>query len=162
MNRRKMLIVIALVLLVQIHPSVVLADTDPVITTMYVSKEVTSFLFGRSEPDKKSSKEARFFPGDAIDVVEIKEEWVRAIGGECKYVWVSREYVTAQDPCKEPIEYVVEGNGRVNVRNIPDGDHVRWASIGEIVTVYGWVGKWAEVDGGYIDADFLVEADANE
>lgn len=135
-----------------------MAESEPVIATMYVLPDVSPYLNGRFEQSTKSTVEARFFPNDALEVVEFGTGWTRVLGGELGTVWVKSDYITATAPDSEPEAYTVTGNGRVNVRSAPDGERVRWAEVGEVVAVYGWAGEWAIVDGGFIDGSFLAEA----
>ena len=141
-----------------------MAEGEPVLATVYVHVSADSYLQGRSTPSTKGQVEARFMRGDALEVVEYGGEWIRVIGGESGTVWVYGDYVRASEPDAEPTTYTVTGNGRVHVRQTPepDGAHVRWAEVGEAVTVYGMAGGYAQIDGGYINADYLEAQDDPE
>ena len=132
-----------------------IALENDVIATIYVSQNVSSYLRGRDSASLKGSVEARFYAGDCLEVVEFADDWTRVKGGEGGTVWVCAEYTTSVEPSGDPTVYVVTGNGRVHVRNSPEGDHVRWAEIGETVSVYEIVDGWAKIEDGYINADYL-------
>lgn len=139
-----------------------LASDESVIATMYVKTDVSPYLNGRSSPQLGNNIEAHFQPGEALEVVEYGNAeygkgWTRVIGGEGGTVWVNNDYITAAAPLSEPKTYVVDARGRVHVRKTPNGDHVRFAGVGEQVTVIGWAGSWAEVKGGFIDGYYLTE-----
>lgn len=139
-----------------------LASDEPVIATMYVKTDVSPYLNGRFSPQLGNNIEARFQPGETLEVVEYGKGWTRVIGGESGTVWVNNDYITAAAPLSKPKTYVVDASGRVHVRKTPNGDHVRFADAGEPVTVTGWEGKWAEVKGGYIDGYYLTEVLTDE
>lgn len=126
-------------------------------TQMYVMN-VTSWLNGRVEPDKDSGIEARFLLGDTVDVYEVSGQWARVAGGECGYVWCSVDYLASAPPDAEPQTYTVRSNGRVRVRETPDGDLVRWLEDGDTVQVQSWFEGWAYIGDGYVDKQYLEEA----
>ena len=118
-------------------------------TTMYVVN-VTSWLNGREEPDKDSSVAARFTVGTDVDVYEVSGNWAKVKGGECGYVWCSVAYLSSTPPDAEPQGYTVRSNGRVRVRETPNGDLVRWLEAGDTVQVQSWFDGWAYIGDGYV------------
>ncbi|MEG0995652.1 MAG: hypothetical protein RSH26_01690 [Clostridia bacterium] len=136
------------------------ASAEDVIGTVYVKPDVSPFLNGRTEQGLGGELEARFSPGDALDVVEYGDDWLRVLGGECGTVWVRGDYVTSAAPGAAPEAYRVTG-GRLKLRDLPNGQFIRWLKDGSTVNIVGWSGDWAELeDGGYADGAFLEAVDS--
>ena len=123
-------------------------------TPMYVTG-VKSWLNGRTNPDTTSDVEARFQCGDEVAVYEVSGQWAKVAGGESGYVWCSVDYLSSAPPESDPLTYTVRSNGRVRVRETPDGDLVRWLEDGETVQVQCWFDGWAYIGDGYIQKKYL-------
>ncbi len=123
-------------------------------TPMYVTG-VKSWLNGRAKPDRDSDVEARFTVGTEVDVYEVSGQWAKVAGGETGYVWCSVEYLTSNPPDSNPQTYTVRSNGRVRVRETPDGDLVRWLEDDDTVQVQCWFDGWAYIGDGYIQQKYL-------
>ena len=126
-------------------------------TAMYVTG-VKSWLNGRTNPDTASDVEARFQCGDEVAVYEVSGQWAKVAGGESGYVWCSVDYLSSTPPDSNPQTCVVCSNGRVRVRDTPDGEPVRWLEDGDTVQVQCWFDGWAYIGDGYVSKKYLKEA----
>lgn len=144
-------LVIVLAVLVAFKGS--LAEEQPV--TMYVAVSAGSWLNGRYEPDTHSSVEARFQSGDTVDVYEVSGDWARVAGGESGTVWCDIRYLSATAPGGQPETCTVQADGRVRVRETPDGALVRWLNDGDTVTVQCHIDGWAYIGDGYVQDRYL-------
>ncbi|MEA4927549.1 MAG: hypothetical protein VB104_02605 [Candidatus Limiplasma sp.] len=118
-------------------------------TAMYVVG-VKSWLNGRAKPERDSDVEARFTIGTEVDVYEVSGQWAKVAGGETGYVWCSVDYLSSNPPDSDPQTYAVRSNGRVRVRDTPDGELVRWLEDGDTVQVQTWFDGWAYIGDGYV------------
>ena len=142
-------IIVAIIFALPLLSMAVAEDVQP--TQMYVVDVAEdSWLNGRTQPDKDSSIEARFLLGTEVDVYEVSGQWARVAGGECGYVWCSVDYLSSTPPDAEPQTYTVRSNGRVRVRETPEGDLVRWLEDGDTVQVQSWFDGWAYIGDGYM------------
>lgn len=144
-------LVIVLAVLVAIKGS--LAEEQP--TQMYVAVSAGSWLNGRYAPDQHSSVEARFQSGDTVDVYEVSGDWARVAGGESGTVWCDIRYLSATAPGGQPETCTVQADGRVRVRETPDGALVRWLNDGDTVTVQCHIDGWAYIGDGYVQDQYL-------
>lgn len=131
------------------------AEEQP--TPMYVTVSADSWLNGRREPDTHSSVEARFRTGDEVDVYEVDGNWAKVAGGESGYVWCQTDYLTGDQPGSAPETRTVQADGRVRVRETPDGSTVRWLRSGDTVQVQFTIGGWACIGDGYVLETYLNE-----
>ena len=88
--------------------------------------------------------------GDEVVVYEVSGQWAKVAGGETGYVWCSVAYLSSALPDRDPQTYTVRSNGRVRVRDTPDGDLVRWLQDGDAVQVQCWFDGWAYIGDGYV------------
>jgi len=132
-----------------------LAEEQPV--TMYVTVSADSWLNGRSAPDTHSSVEARFQAGDTVDVYEVNGNWAKVAGGESGTVWCTAAYLSDTAPDAQPETRTVQADGRVRVRETPDGSTVRWLKNGDTVKVQFTIGGWACIGDGYVLETYLNE-----
>ena len=123
-------------------------------TPMYVTG-VKSWLNGRAKPDTDSGVEARFTLGTEVDVYEVSGQWARVAGGETGYVWCSVDYLSSSPPDSDPQTYIVSSNGRVRLRETPDGNLVCWLEDGDTVQVQCWFEGWAYIGDGYVEGKYL-------
>ena len=146
-------IAIAMIVLVLVlaFAKVTFAEEHP--ATMYVCVSESSWLNGRAEPDAGSRVEAKFYAGYDVAVYEVKDGWARVQGGETGSVWCRIDYLSSTRD--DPRAYTVTANGRVRVRDVPDGRLVRWLDDGDSVTVTRWCESWAYVGDGYVDGRYL-------
>lgn len=130
--------------------------------TMYVDVAEGSHLNARSKP-RTGAIEAKLERGWAVEVVETRDGWATITGwGECGTCYVDARYLSEEapgnpTPCK-PTRMQTSAD-KVRLRAYPGGEVLRRLEKGDAVTVTGWVTHegtaWAQVDGGYIMAEFL-------
>ncbi len=108
-------------------------------------------LNGRQSPDVHSPKVAWFPDGDVIDIYEIWGEWALTKGGETGTCWVCIDYLATEDAGT----YTVNSNGRLRIRNTPDGNTVGWLKPGQTVEVLSIFGDWARTENGWVMAEYL-------
>lgn len=133
--------------------------------TMWVDVAPGSHLNARSKP-RTGQIEAKLGRGQAVEVTQIRDGWATIIGwGECYTCYVDARYLSGEaladpTPC-DPVR-MQTGAEKVRLRAYPGGEVLRRLEKGTAVTVTGWVTHedtaWAQVDGGYIMAEFLEEA----
>ncbi len=125
-------------------------------TTMYVHVRDGTYLNGRHDATKNSATEMRLYRGDAVEVVKLDGGWAEIIGGEAGTCWCCVDYLAEYPPDQDASLYTVVANGRVRVRQSPDGKTERYLQDGDIVEVRFVVDGWAcLVDGGYVMAEYL-------
>ena len=147
------LIVLVLVLAVLAAINGSLAEEQP--TQMYVTVSAGRWLNGRYQPDTHSSIEARFQSGDTVDVYEVSGDWARVAGGESGTVWCDIHYLSATAPDEQPETCTVHADGRVRVRETPDGKLIRWLNNGDTVQVQCRIDGWAYIGDGYVQDQYL-------
>ena len=124
--------------------------------TMYIHVTSGSYLNGRHAPAKDSAVEMRLYRGDAVDVIGIDGEWVQIEGGEAGTCWCRVDYLADYPPGDEAPLYTVLSDGRVRVRQSPDGNTLRYLYDGDLVAVRFAMDGWAYLDdGGYVMTDYL-------
>lgn len=133
--------------------------------TLYVTVEAGSYLKLRDSP-RDGDLRVRMERGEAVTLIEAKGDWAYVACGS-EYGWASREYLSTVPPADGPQSAEIISNGRVALRDKPDGSRLKWLHPGDPVIVYGWLdgagASWARVDGGYVDADYIkVEATPDE
>lgn len=130
--------------------------------TMWVDVAPGSHLNARSKP-RTGAIEAKLERGWAVEVVETRDGWAAITGwGECGTCWVDARYLSEeapQDPTPcDPVRMRTNAD-KVRLRAYPGGQVLRRLEKGAAVTVTGWVTHegetWAQVDGGYMMAEFL-------
>lgn len=128
-------------------------------TTMYV--HVSDYLNARNKPSKDSSVEARFYPGESVEVFRIQDGWAQVEGGEAGTAWVSIGYLRDYGYGEDTPEYTVVSNGRVRIRTAMDGKVSGYAENGQSARVYftfdGWayLGKDSKGREKWIDSSYL-------
>lgn len=115
-------------------------------------------LNGHPRPDVHSPNTAWFPDGEVIAIYEIDGNWALTDGSEAGTCWVCIDYLTTEDAG----EYTVTGNGRVRIRDTPDGSTAGWLKLGQVVDVYGVFDGWARVDGGWVMIEYLERIEENE
>jgi len=114
----------------------------------------------REKPDKRSAEAGRLECGDwfRTDQRE-KNGFVHIIdaGTESGEGWISRRYVTWQEPERIGREMRIRSGGRVACRKWIGGKRKAWAKPGQAVTVYWMNAEWAVTDRGFIQAEYLEE-----
>ncbi len=125
-------------------------------TTMYVHVRDGTYLNGRHDATKDSAVEMRLYRGDAVEVVALDSEWAEIVGGEAGTCWCCVDYLADYPPDTNAQKYTVVSNGRVRVRQSPEGNTERYLQDGDTVEVRFVVDGWAcLVDGGYVMAEYL-------
>ena len=108
-------------------------------------------LNGRQRPDIRSPKVAWYKDGEIISIYEISGEWALTDGSEYGTCWVNINYLTTDNAGT----YVVNSNGRLRIRNTPNGDTIGWLKPGQTINVLAIFGGWARTDNGWVMAEFL-------
>ena len=130
--------------------------------TMWVDVAPGSHLNARSKP-RTGVIEAKLERGWAVEVAETTDGWAAITGwGECGTCWVDVRYLSEEAP-KDPTpckpEKMQTKADKVRLRAYPGGEVLRRLEKGAAVTVTGWVthegAAWAQVEGGYVMAEFL-------
>ena len=143
--------IISLMFLVVILLGVAYAEEG---TTMYVCVDEDSYLNGREKPDKDSEIICFFYNGDEVNVLEIVGDWAKVDeGGEDLYSYVWIDYLTSKMIDDEP--RIVSANGRVRVRDEPNGELVGDIHDGDVVIVEAWRDEWARIANGWVLGEFL-------
>ena len=125
--------------------------------TLYVSVSDGGWLNGRAEPNKQANIECHFSNGDTVTVLEMENGWAKVDeGGEADCSYVKWDYLVSD--VKGPAPMTVASNGRVRLRDNPDGKEVTgYAKNGDVVNVAFFFGGWAKTDKGWINADYLTD-----
>lgn len=128
----------------------------------YTSVDAGSVL--RVHVNASISSEVFFFleRGEQVFVEEIEGQWAKVSrGGD--WGWCVTEYLSDRNPDDVDGDYVVSSNGRVRVRNKPDGDKIRYVYDGDRVCVEGVKERdgrlWAFVGDGFVMMDYLRKED---
>jgi uncharacterized protein YgiM (DUF1202 family) len=125
-------------------------------TVMYVAVSPDSYLKVRYGPGKNYEVIAQLKRGEKVTVEEERGVWVYVKESEG---WVSMKYLSTRQLSDEPEQGVIQANGRVNLRNEPDGKLVNYLPVGTEVTIYGYLMgndcEWVKVDGGYVSAEYV-------
>jgi uncharacterized protein YgiM (DUF1202 family) len=158
-KERKLLFLVAIPFLIGLLLGIFIQDAigeSYDTTTMYVS---TRLLNGRAEPSKKSTVEARFDKGDALQAYgwSKNHHWIEVDGGETGTVWVWYEYVNEQTS-----DYSVWWNDyghKVKIRKEPYGTVIGYLKAGKEVTITQIILGWGKCDKGWIDLRYLSEED---
>jgi len=95
-------------------------------TTMYIHVRDGTYLNGRYDATKDSAIEMRLHRGDAVEVVTLDGRWAEIVGGEAGTCWCCVDYLAEYPPDEDAPLYTVVANGRVRVRQSPDGETVRY------------------------------------
>ena len=130
------------------------ADTDTV--TLYVHTQ-RDMLNARRKPDKNSPVEMTLERGEPVEALRLQDGWVEIIGGEAGTAWCWAAYLAEYPPGEEAPVYTVASNGKVRVRQLPDGKTIRYVRNGDTVPVRFVIGGWAYIGDGYVMAEFLQE-----
>lgn len=109
----------------------------------------------RKQPRSDASSWGKLHNGDTIEPESVTGGWIEfSFSGKKAYVSVK---FFEEDGGGL---YTVSANGRVRVRNAPNGERVDWAEPGETVSVEGWRygtdgALWARCGSWYIAAEYL-------
>jgi len=125
--------------------------------TMYVSVKDNTWLNGRAEPNMQANIECHFSDKDTVTVLDMADGWAKVQeGGEAPFSYVKWDYLTASLDGPHPMQ--VASNGRVRIRNNPNGKEiVGYAENGDVVNVAFFFSGWAKTDKGWINTDYLSE-----
>jgi hypothetical protein len=95
--------------------------------------------------------------GFAAQVIGVKNDWAEIVGGEAGTAWCCVDYLADYKPGEDALLYTVVTDGRVRVRQSPDGTAVGYVRDGDTVEVRFVIGGWAYIGSGYVMAEFLEE-----
>ena len=153
MKRFLILVAVAWIMVVMAWASKALAAADT--TVMYVHVREGTMLNGRREPSVDSPIVMRMERGFAVDVLSVKNGWARIIGSESGTCWCSVDYLASYHPDGKPVYGTVVSNGRVRIRQSPDGETVGYVRNGDQVEVRFRIDGWAYIGSGYVMTEFL-------
>ena len=129
---------------------------EPQTLTCVVSE--SQYVNVRKQPRSDAGTWGRLHNGDTIEVEGVSGGWIEfSFGGRTAYV--SARYFELD----ESGWYTVEANGRVRLRDTPNGERVGWLEPGSTVHVNGWRygsddALWARCGSQYVAAEYLVQA----
>lgn len=151
-----MVLTVYAALIVALTAALTMAEAEAEGDVAYVAVRKGTHLNGRAEPRKKSDAVARFLHGDEVEVVELCGGWAKLTdGGEAEYSYVAVEYLRTS-PELEVIPMRVCSDGRVRVRESPDGKKVKgYVRDGDTVDVLLCCCGWAMTKGGWIKSEYL-------
>ncbi|MDD3336769.1 MAG: SH3 domain-containing protein [Eubacteriales bacterium] len=121
---------------------------------LYAAVSEGSSLNGRAEPDKHSERCASYAAGDELTVISYQDGWYEVVGSEYGTCWVSADYVSDTPQTGEKAAKIVS-NGRVALRDKPDGERVGWLHNGDSVTLYATADGWAHITGGWVMEEYV-------
>jgi|GEM_PF-3286028 len=124
-------------------------------TVMYVHVRDGTYLNGRHDPAKDSAVEMRLYRGDAVTVLAVNGNWAQIKGGEAGTCWCSVAYLADYPPGETAPLYTVDSDGRVRVRESPNGKAVGYVNDGDTVEVRFIADGWAYTGDGYVMAEYL-------
>jgi hypothetical protein len=124
---------------------------------MYVHVRDGSFLNGRREPNLQSPILMTMERGFEAHVIGVKNGWAEIEGGEAGTAWCCVDYLADYRPGEDAPLYTVVSDGRVRVRQSPDGKTVDYVWDGDTVKVRFVIDGWAYIGRGYVMAEFLEE-----
>lgn len=122
--------------------------------TYYCTAE--SGLNLRWEPRRTAFVEALLPYGESIEVLEIDGHWAKVQYGDI--LWAYLEYLSTTPPSEEPVTGTIDANGRVAIREEPDGRRVGWLKPGAEVDILGTVDGWVRTDRGYVAAEYVAQS----
>ena len=129
---------------------------------MTISLPDTQLLNVRKRPRKDASAWDMLRGGSELYVTELNGAWATVdYGGETGYAQLRFLEIPAGVDC------VVVSDGRVRIRDSPNGTVLDFAKVGEILTVQAWQYDkdgvlWARLSSGYVMAAFLERVEATE
>lgn len=143
--------ILAAVLLFAVFPA--LAEGELTVTLSSGTLNV------RSEPNGRII--AELYDGDEVTLISERSGWARVYCPcEAGEGYVSSAYLT--DGSGEAGKYNNASDGRLRIRDKPDGKAIGWLKKGATVTVTAWRKGWAWVDSGWVDGDYLERNSENE
>lgn len=131
----------------------------------------------REAPNKESKEIGQLDDGKIIELENLNivtdvhprspRTWVEIpmdkinTDGTRQYGYVALWLVSFEPPCNQ--DAIIVSNSRVRLRDIPDGDLVKWLKPGtplkKVASVYGWtkvrVGKGKNITVGWVDSEFI-------
>ena len=130
--------------------------------TMYVHVRDGTYLNGRRDPNMQSPILMTMGRGDDVEVTSVNNGWAEILGGEAGSCWCCVDYLADYSPDESAALYTVVSNGRVRVRQSPDGKAVGYARNGDTVTVRFILDGWAYIGEGYVMAEYLERREDHE
>lgn len=112
----------------------------------------------RKQASSKAASWGKLHRDDVVEVDSVDKGWIKfEYNGHIAYV--KSKYFEEVDGAT----YVVVSNGRVRLRESPNGNRVGWVNSGEEYTVLSWSygsdnklwGKLQGTGGGYVSIDYL-------
>lgn len=131
---------------------------------MFVIVSSDSELNVRERPDKDSSRIGYLDLGDEVNVESERHGWAKLndLNFELNVGYVSSDYLSDSEPTIMNCKGYVVSNGRVALRDKPNGERKDWVNDGERLEIEFKVGNWYKVkDRGYVSSEF-VEVIENE
>ena len=111
----------------------------------------------RWEPNRKAKVETILAYGDSVDVLAIDGGWANVWAGDS--LWCCLDYLSLTQPTDEPQQGVIDADGRVALRETPDGKRVGWLKPGSEVEILGTLDGWVRTAKGYIAAEYVAPSE---
>ena len=94
------------------------------VETIYVHVRDGTYLNGRRDPNLQSPILMTIGRGDDVEVTSVDNGWAEILGGEAGTCWCCVDYLADYPPDESAALYTVASNGRVRIRQSPDGKAV--------------------------------------
>lgn len=111
----------------------------------------------RWEPNRKAKVETILAYGDSVEVLAIDDGWANVWAGDS--LWCCLDYLSLTPPTDEPQQGVIDADGRVALRETPDGKRVGWLKPGAEVEILGTLDGWVRTAKGYIAAEYVAPSE---
>ena len=110
----------------------------------------------RWEPNRKARVETILRYGDSVEVLSIDGGWANVWAGDS--LWCCLDYLSLTPPTDEPVQGVIDADGRVAIRETPDGKRIGWVKPGTEVDILGTLDGWVRIDKGYVAAEYVAQS----
>ena len=111
----------------------------------------------RWEPNRKAKVETILAYGDSVEVLTIDDGWANVWAGDS--LWCCLDYLSLTPPTDEPQQGVIDADGRVALRETPDGKRVGWLKPGAKVDILGTLDGWVRTAKGYVAAEYIAPSE---
>lgn len=116
----------------------------------------------RWEPSKHSRVEAVAEQGEELEVTALNGQWATVQWG-ADTLYCSISYLSQQEPSQMSGQGKIVSNGRVALRDLPDGKRIGWMRNGNKISVSGVIDGWCRTEKGYVAQEYVeMEEDYGE